>query len=51
MTKEKAFNILWVRYDYCLMGYTYEALLKSMSTKEVLKSLKIEKQLENEGGC
>ena len=44
MTKEAAFDILWVKYDYCMMGYSYEQLLKSMSKSEVLKRLKEEKQ-------
>ena len=44
MTKEDAFNILWARYDYCMMGYSYDQLLKSMSKKEVLRRLSEEKE-------
>jgi len=42
MTKEDAFNKLWIKYDYCMMGYDRDILYKSMSKKEVLQRLKEE---------
>lgn len=39
MTKAEAFSILWIKYDYCMMGYDYDSLCKSMSKKEVLARL------------
>lgn len=47
MTKEKAFDILWIKYDYCMMGYSYDDLFKSMRKKEVLERLQYER---NEDG-
>lgn len=38
--KRDAFDILWVKYDYCMMGYPKDALYRSMSKKEVLHRLK-----------
>ena len=42
MTKEEAFNLLWAKYDYCMMGYDREQLYKSMSAKEVKERLEDE---------
>jgi hypothetical protein len=39
MTKEEAFNLLWAKYDYAMMGYDREQLYKSMSAKEVKERL------------
>lgn len=44
MTKEEAFDRLWIKYDWCMMGYDREILFKSMSKKEVLLRLKEEKE-------
>ena len=44
MGKQEAFNELWIKYDYCMMGYSYESLYKNMSKKEVIERLKKEKQ-------
>ena len=39
MTKREAFEILWVKYEYCMMGYDKNVLYKSMSKKVVLERL------------
>lgn len=39
MSKQDAFSRLWIKYDYCMMGYNYKTLFKSMSKKEVLERL------------
>ena len=46
ISKEKAFNLLWAKYDYCMMGYDYYILKKSMSKEEVVRRLEAE---ENKG--
>ena len=46
MTKENAFTELWIKYDYCMMGYDYETLYKSMTKQEVLKRLKEEREAD-----
>jgi hypothetical protein len=43
LTKREAFEMLWARYDYCMMGYDKEQLYKSMSKREVLQRLKNER--------
>ena len=49
MTKQDAFNKLWIKYDYCMLGYNYDALYKSMSKNEVVQRLKneVEDKYEN----
>lgn len=39
MTKCDAFDKLWIRYEYCMMGYPYDALYRSMEKKEILRRL------------
>ena len=41
-TKEDAFNILWSKYDYSMLGWSYDFLYKAMTKKEVLRRLKDE---------
>lgn len=44
MTKEDAFIELWAKYDYCMLGYGFDELMKSMSKREVLARLADEKR-------
>lgn len=39
MTKDEMFNTLWVKYDYCMMGYSYDELKKSLTAEEVKRRL------------
>jgi hypothetical protein len=45
-TKEELFNILWVRFNYCLLGYPKDDLFKSLTKEEMLSRLK-ELQMED----
>jgi len=40
MTKREAFDELWIKCDYCMMGYNYETLYKSMKKDEVISRLR-----------
>lgn len=42
-SKEDMFSELWVKYDYCMMGYDYDALFKSMTKKEIQDRLRYER--------
>ena len=46
MTKQEAFDILWVKYDYCMMGYNKKDLYRAMPAKEVQQRLKDEEFLK-----
>jgi hypothetical protein len=39
MTKREALEILWIKYDYCMLGFSKELLYKNMSKKEALNRL------------
>lgn len=45
-TKEELFELLWVRFNYCLLGYPKLELFNSLTKEEMLKRLK-ELQMED----